>query len=113
MKVDDDLHNNVPVTCDISKRIVPDLLLSPSAYKMLVKNIELDKSSNYGKTTLTELEKSNNFMAEEIENMPLSPSKVTVQPAQNIPKDLQQHQIPIEMPLLSCRNSKTSTTGNF
>ncbi|XP_042905941.2 uncharacterized protein [Parasteatoda tepidariorum] len=45
MKINDELHGSVPITCAVSKKLVTDLLLSSSAYEILCENIELCHSN--------------------------------------------------------------------
>ncbi|GIX92945.1 retrovirus-related Pol polyprotein from transposon opus [Caerostris darwini] len=55
-KVKDDLHDIVPVTCDFSKRLVIDLLLSSCAHKMLIENVEFHRDDHKWKMPLPEKE---------------------------------------------------------
>ncbi|GFS56636.1 integrase catalytic domain-containing protein [Trichonephila clavipes] len=41
LKIDDGKHRSVPITCAVSKKLVNDLLISATAYEILLENVQL------------------------------------------------------------------------
>lgn len=41
LKIDDNIHAHVPVTCAVSKRLISDMLICQTAYEALLDNVEL------------------------------------------------------------------------
>ncbi|GFQ69223.1 CCHC-type domain-containing protein [Trichonephila clavata] len=41
LKIDDGKHGSVPIMCDVSKKLVNDMLISATAYEILLENVQL------------------------------------------------------------------------
>ncbi|GFY71450.1 hypothetical protein TNIN_8141 [Trichonephila inaurata madagascariensis] len=41
LKIDDGKHGSVPIICAVSKKLVNDMLISASAYEILLENVQL------------------------------------------------------------------------
>ena len=76
MKIDDDMHSFVPITCAVSKRLVSDMLICATSYELLLENIQLsnlkfqenfDDSEDKGVSEMSEEQLSVLNLTQEIE----------------------------------------------